>query len=424
MNIPQSDVPRVVVIGCGFAGIQFVKKINTKHYQVVLIDQNNYHTFQPLLYQVATSGLEPDSIAHPIRKVFRNKKRFHFRLAEVKNVDVDQKQVETNIGTLNFDYCVIATGADSNYFGIESVEQNAMPMKSLTEALNLRSKILQNFEEALKVDNIKERERLMNIVIVGAGPTGVELAGALSELKNKILPKDFPDLDLRTMQVNLVEASDQVLAPMSDKSSKNAEKFLRKMGVNVWLNTQVKSYDGKTVVTNKESFESDTVIWSAGVAGAPPTIKEDLIAPKMNRIKVNEYGQVINYKHIYALGDVALFEQKNDGRGFPMLGSVAMQQGVFLGKHFNRMVKNKKPKTFEYKDKGTMATIGRNKAVADLAKMHFKGIMAWFIWMFVHLMLLVGFRNRVIVFINWTWNYFKYNNGNRLIVRPYKKNNK
>lgn len=421
MNLPQSDLPRIVVIGCGFAGIQFVKKINTQHYQVVLIDQNNYHTFQPLLYQVATSGLEPDSIAHPIRKTFRNKKRFHFRLAEVITIKSNEKKVYTSIGEVQYDYCVIATGANSNYFGMKDIQRNAMPMKSLTEALNLRSKILQNFEEALKKSDIKEREKLMNVVIVGAGPTGVELAGAIAELKNKILPKDFPDLDLRNMQIHLIEAADQVLDPMSDKSSQHAEKFLRKMGVNVWLNTMVKNYDGTTVETNKENFITDTLIWSAGVAGSPPESDHLPVQEKTKRIQVDAYGQVKDHENVYALGDVALFEDHNEGKGYPMLGSVAMQQGIYLGKLLNRRAKNKSIQKFVYKDKGTMATIGRNKAVADLAKMHFKGVIAWFIWMFVHLMLLVGFRNRVVVFINWSWNYFKYNNGHRLIVRPYHK---
>lgn len=424
MNIPQTDLPRIVIIGCGFAGIQFVNKINTKNYQVVLIDKNNYHTFQPLLYQVATSGLEPDTIAYPIRKIFRNKKRFHFRLAEVNSIDNNNKTIDTSIGEIKYDYCIIATGANSNFFGIKSIEENALPMKSLIEALNLRSKILENYENALQSNTIEERQRLMNIVIVGAGPTGVELAGAIAELKNKILPKDFPDLDLRNMEIHLIEAAEKVLAPMSKKASKNAEKFLRKMGVNIWLNTIVKSYDGSIVTTNKEKFNTDTLIWSAGVEGAHPKILDYNSSNKSNRISVNDYGAIKNFDNLYALGDVAQFENINDGKGFPMLGSVAMQQGTYLGKYFNRLAKNKSTKPFQYKDKGTMATIGRNKAVADLSKLHFKGIIAWFIWMFVHLMLLVGFRNRVVVFINWSWNYFKFNNGHRLIVRRFTKKEK
>lgn len=418
MNVPRIDLPRVVIVGAGFAGLQFARNINSKNYQVVLLDKNNYHTFQPLLYQVATSGLEPDSIAYPIRKVFESKKHFHFRMTDVHKVNFDSKMVSTSHGNLDYDYLVLATGATTNFFGMKDVEKNSYPMKSLTESLNLRSKILENFEKALYTQNLEERKRLMSFAIVGAGPTGVELAGALAELKWKILPKDYPDLDLRDMQIHLIEGGDRVLSGMSAESSEKSLAFLRGLGVNVWLNSIVDTYDGKTIMTKgNQCFKTNNLIWSAGVSGDLPEFDRTSIekAPG-NRIKTNEFCQIEGFENVYALGDMAYF-QSEEVNGYPMMGSVAMQQGKYLGKTFNKLAKNKKVSAFEYKDKGVMATIGRNKAVAEVAHFKFKGIFAWFVWMAVHLMLLVGFRNRVLVFINWVWNYIKYNNGNRLIIR-------
>lgn len=423
MNIPTIDLPRVVVVGSGFAGLKLVKKLNTKYCQVVLLDRNNYHTFQPLLYQVATSGLEPDSIAYPIRKVFKSKKHFHFRWANVTNINADEKTIDTNIGTIKYDYLVIATGADSNYFGMDEVEKYSMPMKSLVESLDLRSAILQNFERSLNSTDLKNQEQLMNIVIVGAGPTGVELAGALAELKKYILPKDYPDLDIRRMHIHLIEAAPRVLAAMSEKSSKKSYRFLKKMGVNVWLDTQVKDYDGKTVFTTKGEFASETLIWAAGVKGNPVKgLKAEM--GKGNRILVDEFNQVKGYENIYALGDLAGMVSDQNPHGHPMLASVAAQQGSTLGKNINRRLKNKKQLPFQYSDKGTMATIGRNRAVVDLPFLSFGGLLAWLTWMFVHLMLLVDFRNRLVVFVNWTWSYFNFDKGTRLIVRTVKRKNR
>ncbi|MBD3637762.1 MAG: NAD(P)/FAD-dependent oxidoreductase [Crocinitomicaceae bacterium] len=425
MNIPETDLPRVVVIGAGFAGLKLARQINTHHYQLVLFDKNNYHTFQPLLYQVASAGLEPDSIAYPVRKTLRRKKNMYFRLTEVNKVDREQKKVFTEIGDLRYDYLVIATGATNNFFGIDAMEKNSMPMKSLTEALDLRSKMLENYERAIYTQDLNERIRLMNVVIVGAGPTGVELAGAIAELRNKILPKDFPDLDFRQMSIHLIEAAPRVLVAMSEKSSKRALKYLKKLNVNVHLDTAVKDYKNGVVTTNQErEFLADTVIWAAGVAGDHPEgFHTDELA-KGNRIKVNSYCQVPDDEQVYILGDSAYLETEEYPKGLPMLGSVAMQAGAYLAKQFNRKAKGKEIKPFQYVDKGTMATIGRNLAVADFKRYKLGGAFAWITWMFVHLMLLVGFRNRVIVFINWTWNYFRYNNGLRLIVRPFRKKNK
>ncbi len=420
MNIPKIDLPRLVIIGAGFAGLNLAREIISGNYQVVLIDKNNFHTFQPLLYQVASAGLEPDSIAYPIRKILANKKNTFFRMAEVKSIDLNAKAILTNIGSLDYDKLVIATGATNNFFGHEVIAVNAMPMKSLIEALDLRSKILENFEKALNTMNLLEREKLMNFIIVGAGPTGVELAGALGELKNKILPKDFPDLDLRRMKIHLIEAAPRVLSAMDEKSSDKASQYLRKLDVNIWTDIKVENYENGLVETTKENFHSDTLVWAAGVKGKTMNgIKSDEIG-RGNRIKVNEFCQLKSHTEVYVLGDVALIQSDQYQQGLPMMGSVAMQQGKYLANILNHLKTGKTIKPFVYIDRGSMATIGRNLAVVEIGNLKFQGMFAWMVWMSVHLMLLVGFRNRVIVFINWTWNYFKYNNGLRLIIRPYK----
>ncbi len=420
MNIPDIDLPRLVVIGCGFAGLKFSKKIDSTKYQIVLIDKNNYHTFQPLLYQVASSGLEPDSIVYPIRKIFKGKPHFYFRMADTLNIDQENKMVMTSIGNLSYDKLIIATGATSNFFGMQNIEKYSVPMKSLIEALNLRSLIIQNFEEALNTSDLEERERLMNFVIVGAGPTGVELAGALAELKAHILPNDYPDLDIRRMQIHIIEANTRVLAAMSEESSKKSETYLKKRGVHIWLDTMVKDYDGKTILTNKKTFESNTLIWAAGIKGSFPKGLA-INASRANRIIVDEVNAIKNTTDIYAIGDVAQIESEEYPKGNAMLASVAEQQGRHLAKNFNALTKNKPMVPFVYNDKGTMATIGRNKAVVDLAYIKFGGFIGWMTWMFVHLMLLVDFRSRLVVFINWVWSYINYDKGTRLIVRKYNK---
>ncbi len=422
MNIPNSDLPRVIVIGAGFAGLEIAKNLNTDHYQLVILDKNNFHTFQPLLYQVASAGLEPDSIAYPIRKTLRSKKNTFFRLTEVENIDLKQSIVQTSIGDISYDKLIIATGATNNFFNNHSIEENALPMKSVVDALNLRSKILGNFEKALNTMDLSEREELTNFVIVGAGPTGVELAGALAELKNKILPKDFPDLDLRTMQINLIEAAPRVLSAMSEESSIKAHKYLKELGVQIWTDTLVKDYSNNTVETSTGTvFKSDTLIWAAGVAGTFPNGIHESEVGRGNRIIVDDFSKIKGYDNAYVVGDACLIQSEQYPQGLPMLGSVAKQQGNYISKAFNKMAKKKKVGPFIYNDQGTMATVGRNKAVVELTKMKIQGSFAWLMWMVIHLMLLVGFRNRLVVFINWTWNYFNYNNGLRLIIRPFKE---
>lgn len=423
MNIPKSSFPRVVIIGGGFAGIALAKKLSKKELQVVLLDKHNYHNFQPLLYQVSTGGLEPDSIAYPIRKILKDFPNFFFRLADVSEVNTDKNKVISNIGELKFDYLVIASGSKTNFFGNESIEANSMEMKTIPQSLNLRSLILENFEDALLTSDLHQRNALMNFVIVGAGPTGVELAGALAEIKKGILPKDYPDLDTRTVQINLVQAGDRILKEMSEKASNKAEDFLEKLGVQVWKNVRVTGYDGKIVTTNSDlTFETETVIWAAGVKGAVINgLDGENLITRNNRVEVNQFNQVKGHNNIFAIGDVAQMITENTPYGHPMMAQPAIQQGKQLGENLLRLIENKPLKPFKYKDKGSMATVGRNKAVVDLPKIKFQGVFAWFVWMFVHLFFLIGFRNRVVVFINWVYNYIRFDREARLIIRPYKK---
>jgi len=422
MNIPQTSLPRVVIVGGGFAGLALAKGLEEKDIQVVLVDKHNYHTFQPLLYQVATGGLEPDSIAFPIRKLLNNLKYYHFRLAEVVKIHSEKNEIETNIGNLSYDYLVLATGSKTNFFGNKNIEKYTMEMKSIPQSLNIRSLVLENFEEALLTSGFEERKALMNFVIVGGGPTGVELAGALAEMKKGILPKDYPDLDIRDMQINLIQGSDRLLDAMSTKASAKAEEFLTDLGVNVWKNINVTNYDGDVVTTNlDEIFKTATVIWAAGVQGETINgLQSDCVIERANRIKVDEYNRIIGYKNIFAIGDVASMNSEKNPHGHAMMAQPALQQGKLLAKNIIAELNKKPLKAFVYNDKGSMATIGRNKAVVDLKKWKLQGGFAWFVWMFVHLFSLIGFRNRVIVFMNWVYNYIRFDRESRLIIRPFK----
>ena len=423
MNIPASTNPRIVIIGGGFAGIALAKKLRNQKLQVVLLDKHNYHTFQPLLYQVATGGLEAGSIAYPIRKVIQHYKDFYFRLTSVKEIDTENQKIISEIGDLHYDYLVIATGSKTNYFGNKEIERNAMSMKTIPQSLNIRSLILENFEQAVILKDEAEKNALMNFVLVGAGPTGVELAGALAEMKKAILQKDYPDLDIDKMQINLIQGDDKVLNAMSEKSSKAAEEFLIKLGVKIWKNLRVTNYDGRTITTNSEvTFESATVIWTAGVQGAKVAgLKAESLVARVERIRVNEFNLVKGYDNIFAIGDIASMESEKYPQGHPMMAQPAMQQGELLGENIVRMLHKKTMKPFEYNDKGSMATIGRNLAVVDLPHYHFNGVFAWFVWMFVHLFSLIGFKNKAVVFLNWLYNYIWFDREGRLIIRPYKK---
>lgn len=423
MNIPDSSLKRIVIIGGGFAGISLAKKLRNKNYQVVLMDKHNYHTFQPLLYQVATGGLEPDSIAYPIRKVIKEYKDFYFRLADVKEIDAPNNRIIADIGNLHYDYLIVATGTKTNYFGNKEIERNSMSMKTIPQSLNIRSLILESFEAALLTDDESERESLMNFVLVGGGPTGVELAGALAEMKKAVLPKDYPDLDINKMQIHLVQSGERILDTMTEKSSEAAEKFLIKLGVNVHKNIRVTGYDSVVVSTNTDlEFHSSTVIWTAGVSGKLISgLNKEAIFERIDRIKVDAFNKVKGYENIFAIGDICIMETEKYPKGHPQMAQPAMQQGSLLAENLVNLQNNKPLKTFEYNDKGSMATIGRNKAVVDLPKFHFSGVFAWFVWMFIHLISLIGFKNKAVVFLNWVYNYIRFDREARLIIRPYKK---
>ncbi|WP_185858388.1 NAD(P)/FAD-dependent oxidoreductase [Blattabacterium cuenoti] len=424
MNIPTvNNLKRVVIIGAGFSGLQVAKKLRKDKFQVVLVDKNNYHTFQPLLYQVATAGLEPDSIAHSIRNIIKKTKNFFFRLANVHYINTEKQKIYTNVGYLSYDHLIVATGSITNYFGNKNIEYFSFPMKSIPEALNIRSLILQDFESALLKKDDQERKRLMTFVIVGGGPTGVELAGALAEMKKYVLPHDYPDLDIQLMNIHLLQATSRLLDGMSKKSSEQAYKNLKELGVNIWLNCLVKDYDGQIVFMEKnKKIESDNVIWAAGVKGAliKGFLKEDI---EHHRILVDNYLRAIRYKNIFAIGDVAYMNSYPSGP--PMTAPPAIQQGNYLAKNFNLFSSKKNIiKPFVYKNIGSMATIGRNKAVCDFTFFKLKGFLAWIVWMVVHLVSLVGFRNRVIALTNWIIQYFHYNKSVRLIIRPFHRKKK
>ncbi|MGB5436798.1 MAG: NAD(P)/FAD-dependent oxidoreductase [Maribacter sp.] len=422
MNIPKTDKKRVVIIGGGFAGISLAKKLKDLDIQVVLLDKQNYHTFQPLLYQVSTSGLEPDSIAYPLRKVLKNLNDFYFRWATVTHIDPKEQCLSTSMGILSYDVLVMATGTKTNYFGNKEIEKYTMPMKNIPQALNIRSLMLQNFEAADDCTDSAARKALLNFCIIGAGPTGVELAGAFAELKNNVFPKDYRHLNMSEMQIHLYEGGGRVLPPMSEKASKKALQFLHELGVTVHLNTIVEDYDGGTLtLKNKETMPTKNCIWTAGVTGAAiQGFGKEKLVDRINRYKVNEYNQVEGYTNIFAIGDIAIMQTKEYPKGHPQVAQPAIQQGKLLAKNLRNLMQGKEMKPFRYYDKGTMATIGRNKAVVDLKRAKFGGFFAWYIWMFVHLMALVGFRNRVVVLFNWAYNYINFDKAARLIVRPYK----
>lgn len=423
MNVPASNLPRIVIIGAGFGGIALAQKLKNKKVQLVLIDKHNYHNFQPLMYQVATGGLEAGSIAYPIRKLMHEHKDCYFRMANITEIDGKRQVIHADIGELSYDYLVIATGSKTNFFGNKEMERNSMGMKTISQALNIRSLILENFEQAVLKQDDCDRNCLMNFCLVGGGPTGVELAGALAEMKKGILHKDYPDLDISQMQINLIQSGDRILNTMTEKASANATKFLTDLDVNVLTNVRVESYDGKNLLTNTNlSFETATVIWTAGVQGAlvPGLDAESLILRAM-RIKVDQNNKVERYNNMFAIGDIAMMETDEFPLGHPMMAQPALQQGKHLGANLIRLLEGKEMIAFEYKDKGSMAVIGRNKAVVDLPKAHFSGFFAWFVWIFVHLFSLIGFKNRVVVLTNWLYNYINFDREDRLIIRPFKK---
>ena len=416
----KNNLPKIVIIGAGFGGISIAKSFKNKPVNVLLIDKHNYHNFQPLMYQIATGGLEPDSIAYPVRRIFRNQANFSFRMANVISVNTESNLLHTTIGDVTYDYLVIATGSTNNYFNFEPVKQKLLTLKSIPDALNIRSYIYQNLEKALVEQDKRPIEDIINIAIIGGGPAGIELAGALAEMKHYVLPKDFPDLDLSKMEINLYEAAPKLLGAMSEDSSKMSLKYLIRLGVNVHLNSKVEAYDGtKLSLEDGSNFITDTVIWTAGVKASPIDGLSKEVITSGNRILVNEYNQIDTTENVFAIGDVAACVTPENPKGLPMLAPVAQQQGKLLSKNLIKLI-NKKPMTpFVYKDRGVMATIGRKKAVVDLPKWKFQGTFAWLVWMFIHIMSLVGFRNKFVAFYDWMSNYFTYDKPLGLIIRPY-----
>lgn len=414
---------RLVLIGGGFGNIHLIKRLkNYSSFNITLIDKHNYHTFQPLLYQVASGGLGSDAIAYPYRKIFRNYKNFNFRMAEVQKIDAENNTLLTNIGPIEYDELVIGTGSETNFYGMANMAKWAMELKSIPQALDLRSNVLQEFEQAINSASVNERKALLNFVVVGGGPTGVETAGALAEFKKHVLPFDYPELDKSLMHVHLIEAGPRLLPAMSAEASEKTKVYLEELGVKTWLNTAVKDYDGKTITLGDGILlETRTVLWSAGVKGSLiDGLKEESILRK-SRILVDEYNMVKGYDNIYAIGDVAAMVTDKTPNGHPGVAQVAIQQGERLGKNMIARMLGKKIKPFQYNDLGSMATIGRNRAVVDLPFIKFQGRVAWLAWMFIHLMTLVSFRNRLIVFVNWMWNYFTYERSIRLIIRPFRE---
>jgi NADH:ubiquinone reductase (H+-translocating) len=410
--------PRVVIIGGGFGGINLAKKLKNEPVDVLLLDKHNYHTFQPLLYQVAMGSIEADSIGFPIRRIFTNQKNFAFNLAEVKTINPEKNTVTTDIGEIAYDYLVIATGADTNYFGNKELEHFTMPMKNIGEALNIRSFMLQNLEKAVIEKDYDEREALLTFVVVGGGPTGVELSGALAELRNHILCKDYPSLCEEDMKVYLIEGKPVVLGAMSPAASEAAKKTLTKMGVVISNGVHVKSYDGcKLTVDDGTVIETRNVFWAAGVMGEVPQGMAQGCIIRGNRIETDEISRVMGYQNIFAIGDVAAMITPETPNGIPGMAQGAIQTGKHLGKNLLHLINGEPTEPFKYFDKGSLATIGQNKAVADIWKLHFHGFIAWLLWMLVHLMSLVGFSNKLSVFTSWAIKYFTKNTDDRLVVR-------
>ena len=421
MNIKPND--RIVIIGGGFAGMQLIKILKNTPVRITLIDNKNFHSFQPLLYQVASARVEPASISFPFRKVFQGYPNFDFRLADVERVDTAQKQVIVDNGAVKYDHLVIATGCTSNFFGNDEMKRYALPMKEMSEAIEIRNRILMDFE-TYATANAEEKEKLMNIVVVGAGATGVELSGAFAELKNDVLPKDYPKVDFSGLDIILLEGGPYTLGNMSDESRKHSRKYLEKLGVRVRTNVVLKSYDGNNaILSTGEIIPCKNLIWSAGVSGnviPGVTEKENIIR---SRYIVDRYNRVKDSENIYAIGDVAYMETPLYPKGHPQVANVAINQGKNLGKNIINSLQEKKLKEYEYKDLGMMATIGKNKAVVDLKHFKFQGFLAWVVWMFLHLMLILGVRNKLIIFINWAWAYITKDTSLRLIITPFRKKN-
>jgi NADH dehydrogenase len=422
LNIEKGNKKRVIIVGGGFGGLQLAKKLKKSGLQVVLMDKNNYHQFPPLIYQVASAGMEASSISFPFRKIFQRTKNFYFRMAEVRGFFPDKKIIQTSIGKAEYDYLVFAAGTTTNFFGNKNIQENAIPMKNVAEAMGLQNAILSNLERSITCATNLERQELLNVVIVGGGATGVEISGVLSEMKKFILPHDYPDIEKSMMNIYLIEAGNRLLSGMSEESSAKAEEFLRRMGVNILLNKKVVDYvNNKVVLEDGSEIATRTFIWVSGVAGVPIGNLDRSYLGRGGRIKVDEFNRVPGLDDVFAIGDQCIQTTDKDyPGGHPQLAQVAIQQGKLLAKNLIKMQKGKKMQPFHYKNLGSMATVGRNKAVAEFSNVKMQGWFAWFLWLVVHLRSILGVRNKVIVFLNWIWNYFNYNQSLRMIFNPKK----
>ncbi len=417
-NLPKNNRKRVVVVGGGFGGLKLVDKLQNKGFEVVLVDKNNYHQFPPLIYQIASAGIEPSSISFPFRKLMQRRRNTYFRMAEVRSIFPEHNMIQTSIGKVNYDYLVLAAGTTTNFFGNKHIEEEAMPMKNVSEAMGLRNALLANFERALTCGTQRERQELLNVVIVGGGATGVEIAGALSEMKKFILPNDYPEMPSSLMNIYLIEAGSRLLAGMSPESSERVEQYLREMGVNILLNKRVTDYrDHRVMLEDGSSIATRTFIWVSGVAAQPIGNMPAESIGRGGRIKVDGINRVQGLDNVFAIGDQCLqTSDKNYPNGHPQLAQVAIQQGVLLAKNLQRLEKGKKTVPFKYKNLGSMATVGRNRAVAEFSNMKMGGFIAWVMWLLVHLRSILGVRNKLIVFFNWVWDYFFYTRSLRLII--------
>ncbi len=415
---------KVVVVGGGFAGVQLVRKLDSRLFDVLLLDKLNHHQFQPLFYQVATSQLEPSSISFPFRYIFKNKKHVKIRFAEVKEVVTERKEVVTDIGVFNYDYLVIAVGCQTNFFGNEVISSNALTLKSTYDAISIRNHIIELFEGIVAIP-YEDRLPNLTLAIVGAGPTGVELAGAFAEIKRDVLPKDYHDIDFSRFRILLIEGSESVLNSMSEKSKTASTRYLERMGVELKTKTFVKDYDGNTLtLSTGETIACKTVIWAAGVTGNKIAGLPEEAKGVSNRIIVDRHSRVRSLEDVYAIGDIAYMETEQYERGHPQVANVAIEQAKILATNLKRRLRNKPLKAYEYSDFGSMATIGRNKAVVDLPFARFTGLFAWVVWMFLHLMLILSVKNKLIIFINWAWAYVTKDTSLGLILKQSKGSKK
>ena len=413
----KDNLPHLVIIGAGFGGLRAARTLAKAPVRVTLVDRNNYHLFQPLLYQVATAGLSPDEIAHPVRSILRRQNNFEFRLAEVTTIDLAQRRLEASTGSIDYDYLILAAGGETNTFGIASVAQNSFGLKNLEDATRVRNQILKMFELAAQEPDPERRRAMLTFVAVGGGPTGVECSGAISELIRLVLTKDYPALNLKDVRVVLLEATQRLLAGLPEELSEATAETLWRKHVEVRFGSTVTDFDGQQItLKGGEILPCYTLIWAAGVRAVSLTATLGAPQGSLGRVKVTPSLQLADHPEVFVIGDAAYLEDQ-DGKPFPMVAPVAMQQAALAASNILSLVTGKALKPFGYKDPGTLATIGRNAAVAHLGRWNFTGFLAWWVWLVVHLVQLIGFRNRLIVLINWAWDYIFYDRANRLIVK-------